>query len=280
MKLSISSRVVSVAIVVLIAFNSIRISSSSFLRPEIFLFLPPVQSLVLTPDIGTTTHRVLVRRPFLLPIMRSATTTLPLSSSSSNDTIMTHEERMQRYLKETNRMELPPAPRAAANYLPCQRSGDLLFLSGHLPLSRYNENDTTTTTTTLEPYTGRLTAPHHNDSSVEEQQQEDPVAIGYAAAQQAGWNIIATIRHELGGSINDVDQVIKLFGLVQSSDNFHQQHLVMNGCSDLMTAVFGPVSGPHARSAVGTNALPLNAMIEIEAIVRIKPQPSSSSSST
>lgn len=210
----------------------------------------------------------------------STRTSPPLTSSSSNDTI-THEERLQRYLRKTNpqqQMELPPAPRAAANYLPCQRSGDLLFLSGHLPLSRCNENDatTTTTTTTLEPYTGRLTAPHHNDSSVEEQQQEDPVAIGYAAAQQAGWNIIATIRHELGGSINDVDQVIKLFGLVQSSDNFHQQHLVMNGCSDLMTAVFGPVSGPHARSAVGTNALPLNAMIEIEAIVRIKPSSSPS----
>lgn len=185
---------------------------------------------------------------------------------------MTHEERLQLYLT-AHGMELPPAPRAAANYLPCQRSGDLLYLSGHLPFSRdgndTSSSSTTTTTTTLEPYTGRLSAP------LDDSEEDDSVvSIGYAAAQQAGWNIIATIRQELGGSINDVDQVIKLFGLVQSSDNFHQQHLVMNGCSDLMTAVFGPVSGPHARSAVGTNALPLNAMIEIEAIIRIKPQPS------
>ena len=185
---------------------------------------------------------------------------------------MTHEERLQQYLltQPPDRSVLPPAPTAAANYCPCQRSGDLLFLSGHLPFSAVrssnsadddDDDGSTTTTTTLAPYTGRLGG--GSDA--------DPVTVGYAAARQAGWNIIATLRNELGGSINEVDQIVKLFGLVQSHDDFHQQHLVMNGCSDVLTAVFGPVAGLHARSAVGTNALPLNSMIEIEAIVRIKP---------
>ena len=190
------------------------------------------------------------------------------SSSSTVDTTTTHEERLQIYLNEHHISELPPAPKAAANYCPCQRSGDLLFLSGHLPFSSVNDG-----TTTLAPYTGRLGGtlqPSEMDDVA-----ADPVALGYEAAKQSGLNIIATIREELGGSINDVDQVIKLFGLVQSSDDFHQQHLVMNGCSDLMTNIFGPIAGKHARSAVGTNALPLNSMIEIEAIVRLKPRPPS-----
>ena len=204
----------------------------------------------------------------------------PSSSSAldaTHSSIITHEERLQKYLIEHHIPDLPPAPKAAANYCPCQRSGDLLYLSGHLPFS-ISSIDGSTSSTTLAPYTGRLGGhppPPQKEGDEDTIVVVDPVSIGYAAAQQAGLNIIATIRAELDGSINEVDQMIKLFGLVQSSDDFHEQHLVMNGCSDLMTNVFGPIAGKHARSAVGTNALPLNSMIEIEAIVRIKPRSSS-----
>jgi enamine deaminase RidA (YjgF/YER057c/UK114 family) len=150
---------------------------------------------------------------------------------------------------------LPPPPQPAANYQPCQLSGDVLFLSGHLPFQ-----------------IDGVTLSHTGKLGKSQDILDDPVAIGYEAAKQVGLNIIATLQQELGvGNLCRVDQIVKIFGFVQSRDDFHEQHKVLNGCSDLMTEVFGPDCGSHARSAVGTNALPLDSMIEIEAIVRIKP---------
>lgn len=140
-------------------------------------------------------------------------------------------------------ISLPPAPPAAANYVPCQRSGNLLYLSGHMPLL----NDGTL-------ITGKC----------------DNVDEGYRAARQVGLNLIATLSKELNGNLDNVEQIVKLFGIVNCSPDFENQHKVLNGCSDLMIQVFGPERGVHARSAIGTNALPLNLMVEIEAIVRIK----------
>jgi enamine deaminase RidA (YjgF/YER057c/UK114 family) len=142
-------------------------------------------------------------------------------------------------------IKIPPAPVAAANYTPCQRSGNLLFLSGHLPLK---EDGTL--------MTGCVAGP-------------GDVETGYAAARQVGLNLIATLKNQLG-DLDRVEQIVKVFGIVQSADNFHEQHKVVNGCSDLFIRVFGKEKGLHARSAIGTNALPLNIMVEIEAIVRIK----------
>lgn len=141
-------------------------------------------------------------------------------------------------------IELPPAPKAAANYQPCQRSGDLLFLSGHLPLN----NDGTL-------QTGKISS--------------QTVDKGYQAARQVALNLIATLQAELG-DLDRVEQVVKLFGIVQSTDDFHEQHKVMNGCSDVFVEVFGKERGFHARSAIGTNALPLDISVEVEAIVRVK----------
>ena len=147
-------------------------------------------------------------------------------------------------LLEEMGITLPPAPPAAANYLPCQRSGNLLFLSGHMPLL----DDGTILTGVC--------------------QTEDDVEQGYQAARQVGLNLIATLNKELDGDLDKVEQVVKLFGIVQSTPDFHSQHKVLNGCSDLMGKVFGD-RGVHSRSAIGTNALPLDLMVEIEAIVRI-----------
>ena len=142
---------------------------------------------------------------------------------------------------------LPPPAKAAANYLTCQRSGNLLYLSGHLPL---NDDGSL--------LTGKI-GPNHQT-----------VEYGYQAARQVGLNLIATIQKELDGDLDRVEQIVKLLGMVQSTDDFHEQHKVVNGCSDLMVQVFGTERGKHARSAIGTNALPLDLSVEIEAIVRVR----------
>lgn len=142
---------------------------------------------------------------------------------------------------------LPPAPKAAANYVPVQSSGDLLFLSGHLPMRE----------------DGSLLT-----GSIGDEQNLDH---GYEAARQCGLNLLATLQKELGGDLDRVEQVVKLFGIVQCTNDFHEQHKVLNGCSDLMKEVFGEERGLHARSAIGTNSLPLDISVEVEAIVRVKP---------
>jgi enamine deaminase RidA (YjgF/YER057c/UK114 family) len=62
----------------------------------------------------------------------------------------------------------------------------------------------------------------------------------------------------------------KVFGIVQSTTDFKEQHKVMDGCSDVLMEVFGKPVGYHARSAIGTSTLPLNMSVEVEAIVQIK----------
>ena len=138
---------------------------------------------------------------------------------------------------------LPPPPKAAANYVPVATCGNLLYLSGHLPL----QEDGTL-------YTGRI---GEDGQSLEH---------GYQAARQVGLNLMATIKNELG-DLDRVEKVVKLFGIVQSTDDFKEQHKVMNGCSDVFAEVFGE-KGIHARSAIGTNCLPLDISVEVEAIVQ------------
>lgn len=87
------------------------------------------------------------------------------------------------------------------------------------------------------------------------------------AARYCGLNLLATLKHHLGDKIDKVS-LVKLFGLVNCIDGYSQQPAVVNGCSDLMIEVFGE-KGKHARSAVGTNSLPLNVAVEIEAIFEI-----------
>lgn len=153
---------------------------------------------------------------------------------------MSNEERLKKL-----DVELPPAPKAIGVYKPAVVTGNLLFTSGHGPLKPDG---------TL--YTGVV-----GQSATQEE--------GYAAARQTGLAILATVRKQLG-SLDRVKRVLKVLGMVQCTADFHQHPAVINGCSELFAQVFGEDEGVGARSAVGMNSLPVNMMVEIEAIFEIE----------
>jgi enamine deaminase RidA (YjgF/YER057c/UK114 family) len=93
------------------------------------------------------------------------------------------------------------------------------------------------------------------------------VEEGYEAARLTAINHLAVLKHELG-SLNKVKRIVKVHGMVNCTEDFTDQSLVINGYSDLMVEIFGE-EGKHARAAVGKYALPLNIAVEIEAIVEI-----------
>lgn len=136
--------------------------------------------------------------------------------------------------------EIPPA----GNYLRAFQSGNLLFLSGHLP-----DSDGTPR------YMGKL----GRDLTTEE---------GYQAARAATVNALGTIRNSLG-DFGRVRHFVKLLGMVNSMPDYIEQPLVMNGSSDLLTELFGPEIAPHARSAVGMAVLPRGNSVEIEMILEV-----------
>jgi len=138
---------------------------------------------------------------------------------------------------------LPDAPAPAANYVPYVRSGDLLFISGQISQSSAGL------------IKGRLG-------------ETMDVAEGAEAARRCGLSLIAQARAALGGDLDRVVRVVKLGGFVNSTPDFTDQPKVINGCSDLMVAVFGE-AGRHARAAVSAPALPLGVAVEIEAILQV-----------
>jgi enamine deaminase RidA (YjgF/YER057c/UK114 family) len=142
-------------------------------------------------------------------------------------------------------LELPPAPKAAGLYRPLIIVEGLAYTSGHLSMSSDGSI-----------ITGRAG-------------EDIDVESGYDAACQAGLAILATLRAELG-SLDRIKRLVKLLGLVQCTSDFTQQPAVINGCSELFRDVFGEDTGVGARSAVGVDALPLGAAIEIEAIFEIQ----------
>lgn len=142
-------------------------------------------------------------------------------------------------------LEMPPAPKPMGVYKPIVVVGGIAYLSGHGPLK---PNGTLVT--------GRLGL----DMDVE---------AGYDAARLTGLGLLATLQHHLG-SLDKVKRLVKLLGLVRSTDGFDQQPAVINGCSELFRDVFGEDAGVAARSALGTNALPGGIAVEIEAIFEVE----------
>lgn len=139
---------------------------------------------------------------------------------------------------------LPAAAAPAANYVPFMRSGNLLFTAGQLPLRD-----------------GKLVSTGLVGADLD-------VAAGQDAARQCAINILAQAKAALG-SLDSVARIVKITVFVASAPGFTQQHLVANGASDLLAEVFGE-AGQHARSAVGVASLPLDAPVEIEAIIECK----------
>jgi len=136
---------------------------------------------------------------------------------------------------------LPAAAAPAANYVPFARTGNLVFTAGQLPLKD-----------------GKLVATGLLGRDLD-------TAAGKEAAKYCAINILAQARAALG-DLEKIRRLVKITVFVASTPDFTEQHLVANGASDLLVAVLGE-QGKHARSAVGTAALPLNAPVEIEAVI-------------
>jgi enamine deaminase RidA (YjgF/YER057c/UK114 family) len=146
-------------------------------------------------------------------------------------------------LKEMG-ISLPEAAAPAANYVPYVIAGNVLHISGQLPLEG-----------------GKIAVTGHLGKNVD-------VATGQRAAELCAINILAQANAALGGDLSRIKRVIKLNGFVASVPEFVEQHLVINGASNLIAGVLGD-AGKHARAAVGMAALPMNAAVEIDAIMEI-----------
>ena len=141
-------------------------------------------------------------------------------------------------------LQLPAPPKPIGNYVPYRIGGGLLFLSGVGPRSADGSN-----------VTGKVGGAVSVDQ-------------GYQAALLCGLNLLANMKAALG-SLDRVDTVLKVLGMVNGVPDFADQPKVINGCTDLFVEVFGD-NGRPARSAVGMGSLPGNIAVEIEAIVSVK----------
>ena len=139
---------------------------------------------------------------------------------------------------------LPELGKPVANYLPYRLVGNVLYLAGQGPRDEAGRQ-----------LTGKVGA----EVTVEE---------GYRRARLVGLGLLAAMRDALG-SLDRVDFIVKLLGMVNAVPNFNDSPKVINGCSDLFVEVFGD-AGRHARSAVGNVMLPNQISVEIEGIVAVK----------
>lgn len=142
-------------------------------------------------------------------------------------------------------LTLPEAAAPVANYVPYVQSGNIVFVSGQI--SKIGDN----------AIGGRL----GEDLTVER---------GQEAAKLSALNLIAQIKDACGGDLTRVKRIVKLGGFVQALPSATQADIpkVINGCSDIMVAVFGD-AGRHARFAVSAPSLPLDVAVEIDAVVEI-----------
>ncbi|KDP83952.1 MULTISPECIES: RidA family protein [Cupriavidus] len=139
---------------------------------------------------------------------------------------------------------LPTAGAPAAAYVMAAQTGNTVFLSGHI--ARKDGK----------PWVGKL----GKDLGTED---------GKVAARGIAVDLLATLNTHLGGDLDRVTRIVKVMSLVNSTEDFTEQHLVTNGASELLAEVFGE-AGKHARSAFGVAQIPLGACVEIEMIVEVK----------
>jgi len=154
-----------------------------------------------------------------------------------------HDRRPEDILRSLGR-ELPAAPTPAANYATVRIVGDLAYTSGHGPLRDG-----------VPLVTGKL----GRDVTVEQ---------GRESAGLTVLSLLASLKSALG-ELDRVEEVVKLLVLVNATEDFAEHHLVADGASDLLAALFGD-SGVHARSAIGAISLPFGIATEVEAIFRVR----------
>ncbi len=138
------------------------------------------------------------------------------------------------------KITLPNPPTPAGSYIPAIKTGNLLFISGQIPM----ENGKVL-------FTGKVT-----DNNLETAQK---------AARMCAINLLAQMKRELG-SLDKVKKIVRLSGFVNSDAEFYQHPKVINAASDLFFEIFGD-KGKHSRIAVGVACLPLNSMTEIDAVI-------------
>ncbi|WP_372524904.1 RidA family protein [Piscinibacter sp.] len=139
-------------------------------------------------------------------------------------------------------IELPPLAIPAAAYVPFVRSGHLVFVSGHIA-----KRDG-------KPWVGQLG-------------RNMDTATAKLAARAVAIDLLGTL-HAAIGDLNKVERIVKVMSLVNSTPDFTEQHLVTNGCSELLGEVFAD-KGAHARSAFGVAQIPMGACVEIELIAQV-----------
>lgn len=140
-------------------------------------------------------------------------------------------------------LELPSHPSPGGNYVAAKRAGDVLYLSGVVSTGPE----------------GIITGLAGSDRTIED---------GYAAAQACALTQLAVIKRELG-SLDRVAEVLTVNGYVNAATGFHDAPAVINGASDLLVRIFGE-AGRHVRAAIGVNALPRNALVEVQMTLRVK----------
>jgi enamine deaminase RidA (YjgF/YER057c/UK114 family) len=139
-------------------------------------------------------------------------------------------------------IELPTPPTPAGSYIPVVKTGNLLFISGQIPM----ENGKVV-------FSGKV-----SDNNLD---------VAQKSARMCAINILAQIKREVG-NLDKVSRIVRLSGFVNSSPEFTQHPKVINAASDLIFEIFGD-KGKHSRIAVGVASLPLGAMTEIDAIIEI-----------
>ncbi|KAF4693248.1 hypothetical protein FOZ60_011474 [Perkinsus olseni] len=145
---------------------------------------------------------------------------------------------------------LPSGATPLANYVPYRKSGHLVFVSGQLPKEVKED--------------GSAFLPPRVNSG-----ESCTVEEGQAAAKACGLNMIAQVKEACGGDLSKVKSVVKVEAFVNSTPDFVDQPKVINGCSDLLVAVFGEDVGRHSRFAIGCSSLPMGVAVEIGGVFEV-----------
>ena len=178
----------------------------------------------------------LARPGFIFPLAFALTLLAPLRAA---DAPKTPEQNLAAL-----GLTLPATNAPIANYVPAVRTGNLVFLSGHIPRDAENK--------VIAGKVGR----------------DADEKLANAAARTTALALLATLKREIG-DLSKVKRIVRVGGFVNATDDFKAQPAVINGCSDLLVAVFGDC-GKHTRAALGVASLPLGAVVEIEMIVEVQ----------